>query len=353
MQALRFHAARDLRIEDVPQPAEPGAGEVVIKVVACGICGTDLHEFVAGPIVTPTEPHPLTGAQNPQILGHEFAGDVVAVGADVTRVAEGDRVAVMPLAYCGSCPYCRRGLQHLCATMACVGLSHPWGGMAELASVADYQVVRLPEGVTYRQGALIEPTAVAAYGVERGGVRPGDSVLVTGAGPIGALAALCARTAGASTVYVSEPNPARRARAEALDVATVLDPTSVDVPELVREGTGGLGVDVAIECSGHPNGFSAAIRSLRKRGTLAQTGLFVGEASVEPMQWALNDLTIVGTWCYWVYDFDRIAAQIGAGDLPVERAVTSDVTLDDAPDTFARLVSGTADEIKVLIDLEE
>jgi (R,R)-butanediol dehydrogenase/meso-butanediol dehydrogenase/diacetyl reductase len=222
--------------------------------------------------------------------------------------------------------------------------------MAELATVAEYQVVRLPDSVSYEQGALIEPTAVAAYGVERAGVAPGDRVLVTGAGPIGALAALCAQAAGASTVYISEPNPARRARAEALDVATVLDPTSVDVPEFLHEQADGLGVDVAIECSGHPNGFNAAVQSLRRRGTLAQTGLFVGEASVEPMLWSLNDLTIVGTWCYWVYDFDRIAAQIGAGSLPVERVVTSSVTLDDAPDAFARLASGSADEIKVLVD---
>ena len=350
MRALRFHAARDLRIESVAEPPAPGSGEVVVRVVTCGICGTDLHEYVAGPIVTPVEPHPLTGAQNPQILGHEFAGDVVAVGAGVKRVTEGDRVAIMPLAYCGHCAYCRRGMQHLCATMACVGLSHAWGGMGELATVAEYQVVRLPEGVTYQQGALIEPTAVAAYGVERAGVGPGDRVLVTGAGPIGALAALCARSAGASTIYVSEPNPARRARAEALGVATVLDPTAVDVPEFLRDQCDGLGVDVAIECSGHPNGFTAGIRSLRRRGTLAQTGLFVGEASVEPMLWALNDLTIVGTWCYWVYDFDRIAAQIAAGDLPVERVVTSSVTLDGAPDAFALLASGTADEIKVLIN---
>jgi (R,R)-butanediol dehydrogenase/meso-butanediol dehydrogenase/diacetyl reductase len=350
LRALRFHAARDLRIEEVAEPPTPGVGDVVVRVVTCGICGTDLHEYVAGPIVTPVEPHPLTGAQNPQIFGHEFAGDVVAIGQGVTRVAEGDRVAIMPLAYCGHCAYCRRGLQHLCATMACVGLSHDWGGMAELATVAEYQVVRLPEDVTYRQGALIEPTAVAAYGVERAGVSPGDRVLVTGAGPIGALAALCARSAGASNVYVSEPNPARRARAETLEVATVLDPTSIDVPEFLRESSDGLGVDVAIECSGHSSGFDAAIRSLRRRGTLAQTGLFVGEASVEPMIWALNDLTIVGTWCYWVYDFDRIAAQISAGDLPVERVVTSTVTLDGAPDAFARLASGAADEIKVLVD---
>src|SRR5213075_1401376 len=154
-------------------------------------------------------------------------------------------------------------LQHLCTTMACVGLSHAWGGMGELATVAEYQVVRLPESVDYRQGALIEPTAVAAYGVERAGVAPGDRVLVTGAGPIGALAALCARSAGASTIYISEPNPARRARAEALEVATVLDPTTIDLPESLREQSDGLGVDIAIECSGHPNGFATAIRSLR------------------------------------------------------------------------------------------
>jgi (R,R)-butanediol dehydrogenase/meso-butanediol dehydrogenase/diacetyl reductase len=350
VRALRFHAARDLRIEEVAGPLAPGEGQVVVRVATCGICGTDLHEYVAGPIVTPVEPHPLTGAQNPQILGHEFAGDVAAVGPGVTRVEEGDRVSIMPLAYCGTCAYCRRGLQHLCATMACVGLSHAWGGMAELATVAEYQVVRLPDGVSHAQGALIEPTAVAAYGVERAGVSPGDSVLIAGAGPIGALAALCARSAGASKVYVSEPNPARRARAEALGVATVLDPTSVDLPEYLREESDGLGVDVAIECSGHPNGFADAIRSLRRRGTLAQTGLFVGEAMVEPMLWALNDLTIVGTWCYWVYDFDRIAAQIAAGDLPVERVVTRTIGIDDAPDAFAELASGTADEIKVLID---
>src|SRR3954470_875048 len=145
----------------------------------------------------------------------------------------------MPLAYCGQCAYCRRGLQHLCATMACVGLSHAWGGMGQLATVAEYQVVRLPDGVSHQQGALIEPTAVAAYGVERAGVSPGDRVLVTGAGPIGALAELFAPSAGASTVYLSEPNPARRARAEALGVAVVLDPTKLDLPTYLQEETGG------------------------------------------------------------------------------------------------------------------
>ena len=161
---------------------------------------------------------------------------------------------------------------------------------------------------------------------------------------------MCARSAGASTVYVSEPNPARRARAEALGVATVVDPTSMDLPEYLRDESDGLGVDVAIECSGHPNGFADAIRSLRRRGTLAQTGLFVGEAIGRANALGAERPHHRGTWCYWVYDFDRIAAQIAAGDLPVERVVTRTVGLDDAPDAFAELASGTADEIKVLID---
>ena len=352
MRALRFHAAHDLRIEDV-------AGAVRPPAQATSSCGSPRAASAAptctstspGPIVTPVEPHPLTGAQNPQILGHEFAGDVVAVGPGVTSVAEGDRVAIMPLAYCGHCAYCRRGLQHLCATMACVGLSHAWGGMAELATVAEYQVVRLPEGVTYRQGALIEPTAVAAYGVERAGVGAGRPRAGDGGGA-DRRARRALRALGRSLHRLrlrAEPGATRAGRGARHRDGSRPDARST-YPALLHEETDGLGVDVAIECSGHPNGFASAVRSLRRRGTLAQTGLFVGEASVEPMLWALNDLTIVGTWCYWVYDFDRIAAQIAAGNLPVERVVTSSVTLDGAPDAFARLASGAADEIKVLID---
>ena len=139
----------------------------------CGICGTDLHEYTSGPIVTPSSPHPLTGATLPQILGHELSAEVVAVGTAVNRVEVGDRVSVMPLIYCGRCDYCRRGLQHLCITMACTGLSADWGGIAELANLEEYQVFRIPDAVSDEQGALIEPCAVAAYGVSRGAGAPG------------------------------------------------------------------------------------------------------------------------------------------------------------------------------------
>ncbi len=216
MKAVRYHAARDIRVEDVAEPNELGPNQLLIQPRFCGICGTDLHEYLAGPIVTPTEPHPLTGAQNPQILGNEFSADVLEVGSDVSAARPGDRVAIMPLAFCGQCYFCLRGLNHLCVRMGCVGLSWAWGGLGERAVVMDYQVAVLPEALSYQQGAVIEPAAVAEYGVQRGGVRPGDSVLVTGGGPIGALAVLAASAAGAGAVYLSEPNPLRAKRAEVL-----------------------------------------------------------------------------------------------------------------------------------------
>src|SRR4051812_18753107 len=251
MRAAVFHDRRDIRVEDVPEPGPPGPHEVLLRPALCGICGTDLHEYTDGPIVVPApEPHPLTGARAPQVLGHEFSARVLAVGAEVGSVVEGDRVAVMPLIFCGACYYCRRGLHHLCVRMACTGLSWSGGGIAERVVVPEYQVEKLPDTVSDIQGALVEPTAVAAYGIDRAGLAPGDTVLVTGAGPIGALSALYAKAAGASRVIVSEPDAGRRKLAAELGVEHTLDPTEVDVPEAVRELTGGIGAGGGGEGSG-------------------------------------------------------------------------------------------------------
>src|SRR3954465_11542474 len=180
MRAAVFHAARDVRVEDVPEPSGLGDREVLLRPLGCGVCGTDLHEFAQGPIVIPAEPHPLNGAVLPQILGHEFSAEVVETGSDGERVDVGDRVSIMPLIVCGRCPYCIRGMNHLCTRMACTGLSSPWGGIAELAIVDEYQGARLPDAVSDVQGALVEPTAVAAYGVDRSGIAPGESLLIAG-----------------------------------------------------------------------------------------------------------------------------------------------------------------------------
>lgn len=352
MRAARFHGAGDIRVEEVAEPeGDLDASEVLVAPRWCGICGTDLHEYSTGPIVTPAQPHPLTGAELPQILGHELAGEVLAVGAGITHVAPGDRVSVMPLAYCGKCHFCRRGLNHLCTSMGCVGLSWDWGGFASRAVIRGYQAWPLPDNVTDEQGALIEPAAVAAYGVARGGVQAGDRVLVTGAGPIGALTVLAAFAAGAGEVYLSEPNPARRRRAQLLGPSATFDPGATDVAGEARERTEGLGVDVAIECAGNAPALRACLGAARTRGTVAQVGLHVADASFDPMSLAERELSIVGTWAYSVHDWPRITSQVASGAFPVERVVTARIGLGEiVRDGFEVLTDPEGDQIKILVE---
>jgi (R,R)-butanediol dehydrogenase/meso-butanediol dehydrogenase/diacetyl reductase len=234
--------------------------------------------------------------------------------------------------------------------MGCFGLSWEWGGLSELGVVEDYQAWRLPDELSYEQGALVEPAAVAAWGIEQGGVRAGDRVLVTGAGPIGALAVLAAQAAGAGEVYLSEPNRRRAARAEGLGAAAVLDPTATDVVAELRERSEGIGVDVAIECSGSEPGLRSCLGAVRTRGTVAQVGLHVKDASLDLMEVSERELTLKGTWCYSVHEWPRIMSMIAAGAFPVERAVSARTSLADAVDGFEQLIDPEGDQIKILVE---
>jgi threonine dehydrogenase-like Zn-dependent dehydrogenase len=191
----------------------------------------------------------------------------------------------MPLLFDNECYYCRRGLNHLCTKMACVGLSYAWGGLAELAVLPDDILTVLPESVSELQGALVEPGAVAAYGVDTGHVKPGDSVLITGAGPIGALASLYAASLGAR-VFVSEVNPNRQALVRSLGIAEVLDPTQIDVAGYLKDLHEGVGVDAVIECSGNERALQTALSSVRSAGRVVQTGLHTRPASIDPKKGA-------------------------------------------------------------------
>lgn len=349
MRAAVFHDAKDIRIENVPEPTAIGAGDVLLRPLWCGICGTDLHEYAMGPIVIPTEPHELTGWKAPQILGHEFSAEVIEVGADVHNVRAGQRVSVMPIIACGRCYYCTRNLAHLCVRMACVGLSFEWGGIAELAVVPASQVYALPDTMSDLEGALVEPTAVAMYGVDTARVRPGDTVLITGAGPIGALAAMYADSLGAR-VWISEVNPVRSELARSLDVGHVIDPSAVDVVELLRDATGGVGVDAVIECSGNERALLTGMAAVRSAGTVTQTGLHTKPAAIEPMQISLREITYNGTWCYPLNDWPRVIDLIARRGLPVEKVVTTRIGIDDIVEKgFETLLSPTGEQVKVLV----
>ena len=349
MLAARFYDQKDIRLEDVPVPRVKAPDDVLVQVAWCGICGTDLHEYVVGPIVTPIRPHPLTGATLPQTLGHEFSARVVEVGSDVVGVHVGDRVAVMPAIVCGRCHYCRRGLGHLCLKFACTGLSAETGGLAQFAVLKDYQVSPLPDTVSDVDGAVVEPASVAAYGIDRAGVRGGDVVLITGAGPIGILSALYANAVGAATVVIAEPNPNRADLARAIDVGPVLDPSQEDFSDVISELTDGVGVDVVAECSGSTPGLSTALTSVRRRGAIVQTGLHTKPATLDGMALSEKDVSLIGSWCYLITDWPRIIRLIGSGKYPVGKAVTAQIPLRDVVTRgFDVLINPRGDQLKVL-----
>jgi (R,R)-butanediol dehydrogenase/meso-butanediol dehydrogenase/diacetyl reductase len=347
--AARFYDRKDIRLEDVATPVIGAPDDVLVEVAWCGICGTDLHEYVVGPIVTPVTPHPLTGATLPQTLGHEFSARIVEIGAEVTDVKVGDRVAIMPAIVCGKCHYCRRGLGHLCLKFACTGLSAETGGLAQFALLKDYQVSTLPESVSDVDAAVVEPASVAAYGIDRIGIHGGDIVLITGAGPIGVLSALYANAIGAATVVIAEPNPNRAALAKGLDVGPVLDPTEDGFDAAIAELTGGLGVDAVAECSGSTPGLRTALRSVRRRGAIVQTGLHTKPATLDAMSLSEKDVSLVGSWCYLITDWPRIIRLIASGKYPVGQAVTAQIPLQDVVARgFEVLIDPRGDQLKVL-----
>jgi (R,R)-butanediol dehydrogenase / meso-butanediol dehydrogenase / diacetyl reductase len=271
-------------------------------------------------------------------------------------VREGDMCTVMPLISCGRCHECARGQGHLCRTMACTGLSSAWGGLADQAIVSASQVIPVPAAMTARQAALVEPAAVAAYGVDRGRLQPGQTVLITGAGPIGSLATLYALAAGARRVVISEPDPSRRARAaglgEGMGEVVTADPAHEPVAGIIADLTGGIGADLAVECAGHESALNLCIDAVRPAGTVVQTALHIRPASIRAETLALKDLTLAGTWCYPVQDFPRVAGLIATGRLPATRVVTSVVPLQDAVSHgFDRLITRGTGEVKVLIEV--
>ncbi|MFT4015275.1 MAG: 2,3-butanediol dehydrogenase [Paracoccus sp. (in: a-proteobacteria)] len=355
MKALRFHAKKDLRVEDIPQPPQPGPGQVLIRNRFVGICGTDLHEYSYGPIFIPTEPHPFTGAYGTQVLGHEFGGVVEAVGQGVTHLRPGDRVSVQPLVMPRAGDYfADRGLFHLSPQLALVGLSWVSGGMAEYALVNDYNAVAVPDELSDEEAALVEPSAVAVYACDRGGVTAGSSVLVTGAGPIGALALLAAKAAGATQLFVSDLNDTRLdlMRAMLPEVVT-LNPKRDNVGDAIRAATeGNVGCDVAIECVGNEHALKACLDAVRKQGVVVQTGLHPHD---NPLDWfavTFKDVDIRGSWAYPTHYWPRVIRMIATGQLPALKVVTKRIGLDHAvAEGFDALLDPAGTQLKILIDL--
>ena len=352
MKALRIHGRKDLRIDDVAAPGPCGPRQVLLQNSFCGICGTDLHEYLHGPIQIPQKPHPFSQAVLPLILGHEFSGTVLETGAEVRNVRPGDRVSVQPNVIPGGDYYDRRGLSHLSDGLAVVGLSYPWGGLAERCLVYEDNVAKLPPEVSDEQGAMIEPAAVAVNAVENSGLQAGDTVLITGGGPIGALVALAASAAGAAKIFLSEPNPVRRDLIAGWGVcAGLYDPLNQDVSELMRSQTEErVGADVAIECVGNGRALATCMDAVRRRGTVVQIGLPTQPTNIDLHQLVTKDLTYRGSWAYKNTAWPRVIGLVASGKLPVEKAITGKVPLDAAvAQGFDALAAPDSAHVKILV----
>jgi L-iditol 2-dehydrogenase len=249
---------------------EPAADEALVRVREVGICGSDLHYYEHGHIGDSV-------VEEPHVLGHESAGDVEAVGADVDSLAAGDRVAIEPGLPCRRCAYCKAGEYHLCPDVTFMGSPPVDGALAEyVAWPADF-CHRLPDAVSTQGGALCEPLSVGIHAARRGEVATGDSVLITGAGPIGLCALAAVRAAGATEVLVSEPVEGKRERALERGADRVVDPTAESLADAVATHTDGRGVDVAIEASGARPAIEATPATVRRGGTAVLVGMPTAE----------------------------------------------------------------------------
>ncbi|MFC7157541.1 2,3-butanediol dehydrogenase [Halomarina halobia] len=354
MRAARFHDNEEIRIDEV-DPSPVGETDVRIDVAACGICGSDLIEYQRGPLHTPEKPHPVTGASLPVPMGHEFGGTVTDVGSAVTRVDEGDRVAVHPNIPCGKCRYCEDGRYNVCPDVVAVGFQLGEGGFAESAVVPAGQVHPLPDSVPAEAAALVEPFAVGLHAVRRSGLQPGDTAAVFGCGPIGQTVVQAATATGAKRVFVSEPNDTRRGIAGSFGADVTIDPLETDAPGAISSATDG-GVDVAFEFAGVEATFNAAIDSSRRGGTVTVGSMSRGPVSTDLDDIVTTERTVVGTYCYGFppranrTEFGAVIQSLADGDIDVDAYVTDRIALSDIVESgFEALLASDTDQVKVLV----
>jgi threonine dehydrogenase-like Zn-dependent dehydrogenase len=308
MRAIRFHGAGDLRLDELATP-DPRPGEVRLRPLAAGICGTDAH-ILKGEFPAPA----------PVVLGHEVAGIVDALGAGVKGLAEGDLATLQPNTYCGLCRHCRTGREHLCPSLWAYGV-HGDGGFAEAMLASAKAVYRLPSSLDPRLGCLAEPLACCIHGMDRAVVQSGSNVLVIGAGLIGLMLTRLARLAGAGLIVASEPQESRRARALEFGADCAVGP-SPEGEQQAAAATHGEGFDFVIDAVGSAATFTQAVAMAARGGTILVFGCapMQATATVRPFDIYARELTVVGSFIN-PYTHERavgLLPQMGLEILPLE-----------------------------------
>ncbi len=280
----------------------------MVRVHSCGICGSDIHQLRDG-----------WGSKPGTVAGHEWSGTIAAVGDDVAGWSVGERVVGGASPRCGTCRRCREGKPSQCENRALMTGDHGDGAFAEYILCRAAGVLRLPEGLSGRHAALAEPLSVALHGITRSGVVPGDTVMVFGAGPIGALSLAALRAMGITDVTVVEPHQGRRRLAADLGASAVLDPAELEVfPSWEPERLSSRAVHVVLECSGHRAAIEAGFHQLRRGGILVMVGAGIDHPTFDINRMILNELTVTGSFVYDLGGFERALELLANDGFPAD-----------------------------------
>ncbi len=342
MKAAVFHeAGKPLSIERVPDP-RPGPTDLILKVRNCGICGSDLHASKAGSTMA---------VPRGTIMGHEFSGEVVEAGKDVTgRWKTGDRACALPVMACGKCLMCLKGTGWFCENGATIiGLGQAGGAYAEHVRVRSFETLKLPQSVSFREGALVEPLAVGLHAVKKANMEPGSDVVVLGAGPIGLAVTLWARFMGARHVVVSERAPDRIKMAEKFGATAVIDPDG-DVKDQVKKAAGGRRPSVVFECVGVPGMIQQCIGLAPTFGKVVVVGVCDQPDTFMPSAALFRELDMQFVIGYERADFEFVIDLLAKDRIDAEALVTDVVSFDGFADAFEGLRT-PSHQCKVMLEL--
>ncbi|HET7626796.1 MAG TPA: alcohol dehydrogenase catalytic domain-containing protein [Bacillales bacterium] len=331
MRAVVYEQPETISLQSCGIP-EPESGWAIVKVHYCGICGTDLNIYGGG--------HPR--AKGPLVLGHEFAGEIVSH----PELTAGAPVTARPILSCGTCSSCLDGIPHVCENLRLVGIDRA-GGMAEYVSVPADEVFQLPASLSIKQGALIEPYAVAVHAVRKSKFKPGDQCLVFGAGPIGLCTAYTLRHMGVRNLVIVEVHPFRRELAEQLGFA-VLHPQDKDFLSLLNDHFKGGHADVVFDCAAHPSVASILPEVTKVNGQIVLVGTYKQPAPLDLQSITFKEISITGTRVYTKRDYE-IALDLMVNNEGFDNIITHEFSLQDAQKGFDALKSGNA--VKVLITM--
>ena len=328
VKAVRWHSAGDVRVEEIPDPGSPPPGWVRLRVEACGICGTDVEEYVHGPVVV---------ANAPVVLGHEIAG-VVEEAGDGVALRVGQRVAIEGNLVCGRCPWCLRGEANLCQSNEQLGLQRD-GGLAEFVLAPEVVCASVDADVPPEVAALAEPLSVAVRAVRRAGVQAGSTVAVVGGGAVGLLVAQVARRSGAGRIVLVDPLPARRELA-----------LKLGVDEAVEPGSGGE-YDVVIESAGSAAAAEAAVGLTRRGGTTLLLGVTTDDVRLPMPEFLVGERSVLTSVSHvFDPDFTTAVGLINDGHLLLAPLVTDRIPLERAvSDGLDALIAEPAEHLKIVV----